>query len=185
MILSDSTIQQLLDSGEIRILPALDRRDIRPTGIRLHLNDELLIPTPGQTIDFRAPADAHYDAVPLTDAGHLLRPGAFVLASTVERIGTSPLLVGHLEGRSTLARLGLSVHCTSGLIDGNHDEPQSIVLEIANNASLDLILARGMPIAMLAFSRLSEPIRQRSQEQYRGQMGVCPPNLRLDPRLKR
>jgi len=83
-----------------------------------------------------------------------------------------------LDGRSTVARLGLSVHCTSQIIDGNFDEPRTVVLEIKNNGNFNIVLRPMMAVAMISFSELSTPIEQKSQSQYKGQNSVAPPNLK-------
>jgi dCTP deaminase len=180
VILSDVTILEYLEAGKIRVVPEVDPRDVRPTGIRLHLGDELLVPSALQTIDLRAPIAPLFDRVTIGDAGFSLPPDAFVLGSTREQIHTVAPVVGILDGRSTLARLGLLVHAGSSLIDGIHDEPRSIVLELKNIGPYHLVLSPALPIAMLAFSTLSSPIRQASQPQYKGQRGVEPPNLEDD-----
>jgi dCTP deaminase len=182
MTLSDTSIRALIGTGELQILPAFDGRDIRPTGIRLHLGDELLVPVAGQRIDLGGSVDPRYECATIPEDGYALSPGAFVLGATHECVRTPATVVGHLEGRSTLARLGLAIHCTSGIVDGNHDEARAVVLEMTNQGAFELVLRRRMPVAMLRFSRLTEPIGQRSQEQYRGQTGVRGPNLRFDPK---
>jgi dCTP deaminase len=177
MILSDVTIVEYIDAGKIKILPEFDRTDIRPTGIRLHLGEEILIPVEDQLVDLTAPSDIKYKRQTISTKGYILNPGMFILASTHEKVMTYPGIVGHLDGRSTFARLGLSLHCTSSIIDGIHDEPRAIVLEIKNNGFLKLVLKPKIPIGMLVFSKLSHPIRQSSQAQYRNQNSVEPPNL--------
>ncbi|UYN96058.1 MAG: dCTP deaminase [Enhydrobacter sp.] len=179
MILSDQTIASCLDSGKIQVTPEVDPRDIRPTGIRLHLADEILIPYEGKTVDCTSTADDLFQSTTIPAAGFLMKSGMFVLGSTVERVKVDRNIVCHLEGRSTIARLGLMIHCSSGLLDGNHDEPRATTLELVNLGKFDLLLRSGMPIAEVLFSELSAPIGQSSQSQYRGQGKAMPPNLRF------
>lgn len=87
-------------------------------------------------------------------------------------------IVCHLEGRSTVARVGLAIHCTSGIIDGNFDEPRSIVLEIKNQGPFEIVLRYKTALAMLSFTQLTSEIEQNAQKQYQGQAGVAPPNLK-------
>ena len=176
MILSDATIEQYIDSGKIKILPEFKKSDIRPTGIRLHLVDEILVPVENQIVDLGIPSDIKFERIIIPEEGYQLEPGTFILGATFECIKTPRHIVCHLEGRSTIARLGLSIHCTSGVIDNNHDEPRSIVLEIKNSGPFRLIIRSGIPIGMLLFNELSQPINQRSQSQYKGQYSVEPPN---------
>lgn len=174
MILSDRTIKEYITAGKINILPAFNPSDLRPTGIRLHLASDLLIPAPFQTVDLASAGELHFEhcSTPYT-----MKPGEFLLASTVERIQVPRNIICHLDGRSTIARLGLSVHSTSHTIDGNYESPQTIVLELINNGPFNIILQANTPIAQLSFSFLSSDIEQSPQRQYAGQQATTPPNL--------
>jgi dCTP deaminase len=185
MILSDITIRGYLDSGRIRVTPKVEEHDIRPAGIRLHLAAELLVATSPATVDPRSGVDHPFDRITMGGTGHVLAPGAFALGSSVERIQMTVPLVGLLDGRSTLARLGLVVHAGSSVIDGNHDEPRSVVLELKNVGPLNIVVSVGLPIAMLAFVTLSERIGQSSGAQYASQDGVAPPDLVRDIATRR
>lgn len=182
MILSDTTIKEFIDSGKIIILPEFDERDIRPVGIRLHLGNEILIPKPGQTADLDGSTDLEYEKIVLDRNGYSLKPDQFILATTYERFQVPRDIVCHIDGRSTVARLGLSIHCTSTIVDGNFDEPRTVVLEMKNIGPLNLILKSHQAISMLTFSELTAPIQQHSQEQYKGQNGVVAPNLKAQKR---
>ncbi len=181
MILSDKKIKEYLDSGVITIIPKYKESDIRPVGVRLHLHDEILIPVANQTIDFDNPIDIKYETVKIPDSGYLLNPNDFILASSVEQIMLPPNIVGKLDGRSTIARLGIMIHCSSNIVDGNHDEPRSIVYEIKNLGNFRIILRKNMPLAMLVFNQVSESISQQSQAQYSNQKSVTPPNIHFKP----
>jgi len=66
----------------------------------------------------------------------LLKPHHFVLGMTHESV-TIPLdLIGLVEGRTTYARVGLSMHQTAPWIQPGWNGP--IVLEIINNGTLDI-----------------------------------------------
>ncbi len=122
MILSDKTIKDYIASEKIKIFPEFNQADIRPTGIRLHLGSELLIPIEGQTIDLDSNEDIKFERITISEGGFKLKPGQFILGTTFEKFQVPRNIVCHLEGRSTIARIGLSIHCTSGIIDGNFEE---------------------------------------------------------------
>lgn len=182
MILSDKTIKEYIISGKIRVLPEFDAKDIRPVGIRLHLGAAILIPQSGQLVDPSGTGEVAYESVNIGGDGYTLPPDGFILGTTYERFQVARDIVCHIDGRSTLARLGLSIHCTSGIIDGNFDEPRSVVLEIKNIGPTRLVLKQKLAIAMLTFTNLSAPIEQNTQEQYRGQDGAVAPNLKIQKR---
>ena len=120
-----------------------------------------------------------YDKINISDEGYILKPGEFVLGTTYESIQLPKNLVGKLDGRSTIARLGILIHCSSDTIDGNHEQPRSIVLEIKNIGNFNIVLKQRTPMAMFVFSTLSGEIQQKSQTQYENQTGVQPPNLKV------
>lgn len=179
MILSDQQIHQLIDSSKILILPEFDKKNIRPVGIRLHLGNQLLIPKENLTVDLRDCEEELFESIEISDTGYALQPGEFILGTTHESILVPRNIVCHLEGRSTVARLGLAIHCTSGIIDGNYEEPRTIVFEIKNMGPFTLILKPQLPLGLLVFSELTSEIVQATQNQYRGQNGVVAPNLCL------
>ena len=51
----------------------------------------------------------------------VLHPGEFALGTTVERIVLPDDIVGRLEGKSSLGRLGLLIHSTAGYVDPGWD----------------------------------------------------------------
>lgn len=53
----------------------------------------------------------------IPEGGLILMPGKVYLGSTMEWVGTSAKCVPHLEGRSSIGRLGMSVHVTAGFGD--------------------------------------------------------------------
>ena len=176
MILSDVTITDFIESEKIKIFPTFDNKNIRPVGMRLHLGDELLVPCPDQTIDISQASEIKYEKIKMNEEGYTLKPGQFVLGTTIERIQLSREIVGKLDGRSTIARLGLLIHCSSDIIDGNHEHPRSITLEMKNIGNFNLKIKPNIPIATIVFHKLTEEIQQKSQAQYNNQTGVQPPN---------
>ena len=182
MILSDTTIQEFIHAGKITIFPEFNLTDIRPAGIRLHLGGELLLPLEGKQVDLQAESEVPFEKVLIPEEGFLLKQGQFVLASTYEKFQVPRNIVCHIDGRSTVARVGLSIHCTSGIIDGNFEEARTVVLEIKNQGPFEIVLRRKMALAMLSFTMLSTEIGQNTQKQYQGQDGVVAPNLKVQKR---
>lgn len=178
MFLSHSVIEQYIDEGKIIIEPEFDNKDIRPVGIRIHLGQHVLVPEPGQTVEISVPQDIKYEEVDLTKSEFYLEPNQFILGATHEAIQTPPNILAVLDGRSTVARLGITAHITASIADGTFESPNVVVLEIKNVGNFRVRLRHMDPIAMMVFAELKEPVTQKLQSQYR-QKKVTPPNLRF------
>lgn len=180
MFLSHQTIERYIDEGKIVITPAFNKKNIRPVGLRLHLAQEILIPEPNQTVELGTPQDLKYEEIDLSNQEFYLEPGQFILGATYEAIQIPTNIIAILDGRSTIARLGITTHITAAVIDGAFEAPHTIVLEIKNVGNFRIKLKFKDPIAMLVFAELKEPVTQKIQSQYgSNQNKVTPPNLRF------
>src|SRR4051812_4786925 len=184
MILSSTEIQEAVVAGRISVRPGFDEAQLRPFGIRVHLGAEILVPVFPQVIDLSGDWESQtvgYD----TRTGEplfALESGKLVIGSTVESFRVASDLVCRLDGRSTLARLGVLVHCTAAVIDGNHSEHRSIVLEIVNLGPSRILIPTGYPVGMVMFERSGRPSAPGlEQAQYSGQRGALGANLRFTP----
>ena len=83
----------------------------------------------------------------------IIQPGDFVLAVTSEKVKIAPDLMGRLEGRSSLGRLGLVVHSTASIFDPGWDGKP--VLELGNLGRMAISLTPGMRICAMTFEELS------------------------------
>lgn len=83
----------------------------------------------------------------------IMQPGDFVLAVTLEKVVIPPYLMGRLEGRSSLGRLGLVVHSTASIFDPGWDGKP--VLELGNLGRMAISLTPGMRICAMTFEELS------------------------------
>ena len=106
----------------------------------------------------------------------ILHPGEFVLAVTKERVEIPADLVGRLDGKSSLGRLGLIVHSTAGFVDPGFSG--RLTLELTNIANLPIMLYHDMPISQISFVRLTtaadKPYGAGSGSKYQGQTGPEP-----------
>jgi dCTP deaminase len=85
----------------------------------------------------------------------ILHPGEFVLGSTAERVALPDDLVGRLEGKSSLGRLGLLIHSTAGFVDAGWDG--NLTLELSNVANLPITVYPGMKIGQVSFLKMTTP----------------------------
>ncbi|MDQ5913716.1 MAG: dCTP deaminase, partial [Patescibacteria group bacterium] len=87
------------------------------------------------------------------DQPFVLHPGQFALGLIFEETGVSDQLVGRLEGKSSVGRLGVLIHVTAGFLDPGNK--LKMTLELHNTAELPILLYYKMPIAQIAFETIS------------------------------
>ena len=180
MFLSHQTIEKYIDQRKIIIEPDFNKKNIRPVGIRIHLAKNLLLPAPNQVVSLTVARELKYKEIDLTKEDFLLKPGQFVLGASYEAIQTPRNVLAILDGRSTVARLGLTTHITASVIDGTFETPHVAVLEIKNLGNFKIRLNFKDPVAMMLFAELKDPVTQKIQSQYGGgQSKATPPNLRF------
>ena len=119
MILSDRTLREKLEAGQIEIDPLGDNA-VQPSSIDLRIDRYFRVfrnHTLGH-IDVKQHLDDLTELVEIEREGvFILHPGEFVLGSTLERVRVPTDLVARLEGKSSLGRLGLLIHSTAGFVD--------------------------------------------------------------------
>ena len=180
MVLSDRTIQRLLDEGRIGIDP-YDPALLQPSSVDVRVDRYFRVFHNARYafIDVREPQEDLTEEVVIEDDGKpfILHPGEFVLGSTLERITLPDDLVARLEGKSSLGRLGLLIHSTAGFIDPGWDG--HVTLELSNVANLPITIYHGMKIGQLSFVQLTEPAAtpygaDALGSKYQGQRGPTP-----------
>ncbi len=157
MILSDRSINEAIASGRLEIDP-FDPALVQPASVDVRLDSKILVfrNTQRAFIDVKQPADDLMEMIEFApDEPMFLHPHEFVLGSTVERVRMPDDIVGRLEGRSSLGRLGVVIHSTAGFIDPSFDG--HVTLEISNLANLPIGLYPGMRIGQLSFSKMTTP----------------------------
>ncbi len=157
MILSDKDIKLAISTGEITVDP-YDEKYLQPASIDLHLDKKFLVfdKSRHHVIDPKKPMDDLMNLVEITDDHpFVLHPGEFALGMIYETTGVNASMVGRLEGKSSVGRMGLLIHVTAGFLDPGNT--LKMTLELHNTATLPILLYYRMPIAQMAFERLSSP----------------------------
>jgi dCTP deaminase len=204
MILSDRENKLALLRDHIRIAPRPLDSAISSTSVDLTLYGEISFWTPPQEasgpplvvyparpeFDVRQLLREHGAALLLPAEGFLLKPGGFVLGWTEERIRLphSSRLAARVEGRSSLARLGVGVHITAPTIHagfGATDDPlypgTQIQLEIWNCGPLHVCLEKGMKVCQL----ILEEVHGTPEKGYEGVFATQSPAAVITPLPKR
>jgi len=167
MILVDWQLRDRIARGHIKIDP-YDLKLVQPNSVDIRLGNHFVWYNPGsQVID-------PYDKTSVTaDVGEthansfVLMPGQFVLAETLECIGLPDNIVATIEGKSSIARLGVTLHQTGGWIDAGFRG--TITLEMANVNARPVKVYAGMPIGQLVFyttERAENPYDKKTDAKY-------------------
>lgn len=185
MRLSDGDIEQRLQDGNINITPAPGEDAIAGISVDLRLDHRFRVFSNNSVTHLdlsgdRDQLERDIDRIMskeieiAADDALFIHPGELILGATLESVSIPDDLVGWLDGRSSLARLGLMVHVTAGRIDPGWEG--QIVLEFYNNGKLPLALRPGMVICAMSFETLSSPAarpyNKRENAKYRGQKGA-------------
>lgn len=158
MVLSDRDIKKELEAGTIGIEP-LVKDFIQPASVdvRLGHNFRIFRNSSHTVID---PSAAQPDLTETIEVAEgetfVLHPGQFALGTTLETFSLPDNILGKLEGKSTLGRLGLMIHSTAGYVDPGWKG--ELTLELSNAATLPILLRPGMRIGQLSFERMSSPV---------------------------
>ena len=178
MILSDRDIVKALDEGRIKIDPMPDlERQLGSVSVDFRLGPTFMMFEHSRHayIDPRHPhsiGDAMRTIEVPEDEPFIMQPGDFALASTIETLELPDDLLGRLEGRSSIARLGITVHSTAAVF-----EPGWIgtaTMELSNLGRMAVALYPGMRVCAFSFETVSSPVmtpyRLKVNNKYAGQV---------------
>lgn len=179
MILSDRDIKKAIKQQRIIITPPLDyTTQFGSCSIDLRLGDTFRV-FDHSKYPYIDPMRKDYSneitkEVHVKTGEHfIMQPGDFVLAVTLESVKIPIDLMGRLEGRSSLGRLGLVVHSTASVFDPGWDG--NPVLELGNLGRMAISLTPGMRICAMTFEELSSaadvPYTKKKHAKYVFQNG--------------
>ena len=171
MILSNIEIETELEAGHLVIDPRPLQGQYSGAAVDLTLHRELYsLPeeddTQGQPIDPSNPRFNVSRTIEIwgtrhpIDNGYELKPNKLTIGSTRERVELPLHLAARIEGRSSLARLGILVHATAPTIHPGFQG--QLTLEIINSGPFDIILKPGLAIVQLIVERVGLPSTKRA-----------------------
>ena len=158
-ILSDKTIKKYLNENKIIIEPLKDDNQIQPSSVDLRLGDEFRVFKVNKKT-YINPKNDDMDEYMETvysknDEPFIIHPNEFALATTNEYVEIPSNLVARVEGRSSIGRLGVTMHVTAGFIDPGFKG--KITLEISNIGSLPVALYPGQRVCQIVFETMTTP----------------------------
>ena len=184
MRLCDRDILAAFEQGRISVEPRPPLESVSGVSVDLRLGNRFrtfsshttpYIDLSGSRVDVDSTIEmVMSDEIVIDDSKQFfLHPAELALGITYESVTLPDDIVGWLDGRSSLARLGLMVHVTAHRIDPGWSG--NIVLEFYNSGKLPLALRPGMSIGAISFEQMSgaadRPYRKRTNAKYRDQSG--------------
>jgi dCTP deaminase len=170
MMLSDRTIREYIKDGRIRVDPFDLEKQMGAVGIDLRLSGTFMLFRTGHRgfIDLtQEHSDSDMEIMEVPSEGRfMLHPGEFVLGMTMENVELPTNVVGRLDGRSSLGRLGIIVHSTAGRVDPGWKG--RLTLEISNIGKLPIALIPGMKFCYLTFEELTSHVEKAYSGKYIG-----------------
>lgn len=157
--MTDGEIIAALNTGEIEITPIGSRAEqIQPCSVDLRLGREVMryARVTHPNVRLGEPMHRFMEGHDYGVAKFFkLEPGEFALGVTMERVKLPSNILGRVEGRSSIGRVGLFVHITAGFIDPGFDG--RITLEFFNGAPRAVEIPFGFRVCQLALQRLAQP----------------------------
>ena len=182
LVLSDQEIWMEIGSGRLSFSPRITTQQVSPSAVDLRLSNQSTVfktPPAGATttIDFAKAVNIEEIAGTYGDTRELqegeafeLNPKMFALAYTLEYIKMPNYLTARVEGRSSLARLGISIHQTAPTVHATFEG--QLRLEILNNGPYICKIYPNTKICQLVIERLGSPslstLRSPFQQQNQG-----------------
>ena len=192
-ILSDKTIKEYLEEGKIVIDPLKDEQQIQPSSVDMRLGDEFkvfkVIRKP--YIDPKDEEDiAEYMESSTVTEGEafIIHPNEFALGTTQEYVKVPDDLVARVEGRSSMGRLGVTMHVTAGYVDPGFEG--RITLEISNIGAMPVALYPGQRVCQLVVETMTTPAElpyghPKRNSKYMNQLKPESSRVKLDYELKK
>ncbi|MEK7638576.1 MAG: dCTP deaminase [Patescibacteria group bacterium] len=181
MFLSDRDILKEVKAGAITLEP-FNQTQLQPASYDIRLGNTFIINDAFSTraIDPAKGIFPNTVTVEVKDgAEFVLHPGVSILGYSKERFGSDSYLI-EVNGKSSLARIGLIVHNSASIVNPGHY--LNIALELCNLNNVPIILRPGMQIAQLTFSTLSSVTKRNYKKtgRYHGDniKGYLPPKSR-------
>ena len=157
MFLSDKDIKKAIEEGEIIISDFTEDR-LQPASYDILLGNKFII-NDSHNSTFIDPVNKIYpegrEIEVAEDGSFVLHPGISILGYSRDFFGSDHYMV-EVNGKSSLARIGLLVHNSASLVNPGHF--LNIALELCNLNNVPIILRPGMPIGQLTFTKLTSPV---------------------------
>lgn len=158
MVLPYQKIKEYINEGRLIItnkesdLPL----HIGPSSLDLHLGSKaLILKSSTEILDTKENNDGCFEEYDFSEKGEItIKPGEFYIMSSQEIIDFPNDLSGFIQGRSSLARLGLNIHAAGFFDPGFRGQA---TLEISNFTNTPIKIYLGMRVCQMVFVKTTAP----------------------------
>lgn len=161
VILSGEQIREYIKQGRIIIKP-FDKQLIGPSQIDLRLDSKFRVFKSTNLVDpfNRRSIEKNTELVDTKGGPFVIQPGQLVLGITREKIAIPNDLVASIEGRSSIARMGVFIHISSGHVNpgSGSKTPIPVTLEILNMNPAPVKVYPGMRVCQLLFYTMDKAV---------------------------
>lgn len=185
-ILSDGEIKEALARGDIGI-SGLTELYFGPSSLDLHLDNKAMILddskfSEGEIMDFREKEKTAGKFTEYNDWDEIvIYPGEFYILSSVEKIKFADDIVGFIQGRSSIARMGINIHA-AGFFDCGFEG--TATLEVTNFTKHPIRIPKNTRICQMVFARTGKPAEipygKKKDSKYQGQSGPTITSIHKD-----
>lgn len=183
-VLNDRKIRECILENKIKINPTPHPIQFQPASVDLTLDESYLTfkTTSTSVIDTRKEQFYTEHHVFTENNPLILQPCQFILAQTRECVELPDDILGRVEGRSSLGRLGVVIHITAGFIDPGFKG--NITLEIVNLGNIPVKLYPRQRVCQIVFEKLDgsceNPYGVGGRNKYQSQSSPTPSSIYRD-----
>ncbi|MDI6642540.1 MAG: dCTP deaminase [Candidatus Hodarchaeaceae archaeon] len=167
VVLSGDQIREYLKMGKIVIEP-FDEKLVGPSQVDLCLGSKFRVFKESGVVDpfDQKSIERNTELVDTKGKPFVLQPKQLVLGVTRERVAVPNDLVASIEGRSSVARMGVFIHISSGHVNPGSGVKGAfpVTLEILNMNPSPVKLYPGMRICQLLFYTMDRAVRKGYDE---------------------
>jgi dCTP deaminase len=162
VVLSGDQIKEYIKLGRIVIDP-FDEKLVGPSQVDLRLGTKFRIFKRLELVDPMNPQSLSDNTELIDTRGKpfIIQPQQLVLGITKEKLSIPNDLVASIEGRSSIARMGVFIHISSGHVNPGSGikKPIPVTLEILNMNPSPVKLYPGMRICQLLFYTMDRGVK--------------------------
>lgn len=162
MVLSDSTIKELVEEKDIIIPFTID--NLGPCSYDITIDSVYLVPAG------YGPYTLCKDEIPLGQIesdNALIPPHGFALAQTQEWVSLPDDVCAEVKSRSSVRRAGISICADAGWIDCGFNG--YITLEIKNDTQYPIVIQKGTRVGQLIFYKMDYRCHNTYDGKYQNQ----------------